>query len=306
MLEVFNTAPVQELLDRLSGLPDPGGDPRLKAIVRRIVGDLFATIDAFDVNEDEFWTALNFLAAGAPELGLWAAGLGFERYLDIRMDVADAASGITGGTPRTIEGPLYVAGAPVEQGFGRLDDGTDKGDVLVMHGHVRDVDGKPLEGALVEVWHANTLGNYSYFDKSQSAFNLRRAIKTGRHGDYSFRSIVPSGYGCPPGGSTERLLHAIGRHGQRPAHIHFFISAPRHRHLTTQINIEGDPYLHDDFAYATRDGLIPTIKHHKDGETGKRYRVEGPFAEIEFDFVLHPALSPEELVASSRSRALAT
>ena len=115
MLEVFNTAPVQELLDRLSGLPDPGGDLRLKAIVRRIVGDLFATIDAFDVNEDEFWTALNFLAAGAPELGLWAAGLGFERYLDIRMDVADAASGITGGTPRTIEGPLYVAGAPVER-----------------------------------------------------------------------------------------------------------------------------------------------------------------------------------------------
>jgi hypothetical protein len=37
-------------------------------------------------------------------------------------------------------------------------------------------------------------------------------------------------------------------------HIHFFISADNHRKLTTQINIEGDPLLNDDFAYATSDG----------------------------------------------------
>ena len=50
---------------------------------------------------------------------------------------------------------------------------------------------------------------------------------------------------------TQQLLDQLGRHGQRPAHIHFFISAPDHRHLTTQINLDGDQYLHDDFAYAT-------------------------------------------------------
>jgi catechol 1,2-dioxygenase len=243
-----------------------------------------------------------------PRLARIFSRLGIEDQLQSCVrpgGVADAEAGITGGTPRTIEGPLYAAGAPVEQSFARLDNGTEKGKVLVMHGHVRDVHGKRLEGALVEVWHANTLGNYSYFDKSQSAFNLRRGIKTGCDDGYSFRSILPSGYGCPPGGSTERLLHAIGRHSRRPAHIHFFVSAPEHRHLTTQINIDGDPYLHDDFAYATREGLIPTVTHHKGGDGGKRYGVEGPFAEIEFDFVLQRALSPGELVASSRSRALA-
>ena len=299
-----NNPPVRDLLDQLSGHRDSGGDLRLKAIIRRIAGDLFATIEEFNVSDDEFWTALNFLAAGAPELGLWAAGLGFERYLDLRADAADAAAGLTGGTPRTIEGPLYVAGAPVSEAFARIDDGTDSGETLIMHGEVRDISGKPLAGALVEVWHANTLGNYSYFDPSQSAFNLRHGIRTDAEGHYSFRSIVPSGYACPPGGSTERLLQAIGRHGRRPAHIHFFVSAVEHRHLTTQINIDGDPYLHDDFAYATRDGLIPAIIHHSGDDAGNRYGIEGNFAEIKFDFILQPAHSAEDSALSSRARVL--
>lgn len=300
-----DTAPVQELLDKLSGKDAAGGDPRLKAIIRRVIGDLFVTIDEFDVSEDEFWAALNFAAAGAREYGLWAAGLGLERYLDMRMDAAEAAAGIKGGTPRTIEGPLYVAGAPVSQGFARLDDGANDGEALIMHGQVRDVNGKPIEGAKVEVWHANTLGNYSYFDKTQSDYNLRRTIVTGADGRYAFRSLLPSGYACPQGGSTEAILSAIGRHGHRPAHIHFFVSTPSHRHLTTQVNIKGDPYLRDDFAYATREELIPAVVRREGGKPGAAYGVEGHYAEIVFDFVLQPAQAAEAIEASTRPRALA-
>ena len=291
MIENFTNSPdVQKLLDRLSGHDQGDGDPRLKAIVRRIVGDLFATINEFDITDDEFWAALNYAGAGSGEFGLWAAGLGFEHYLDMRADAIDAAAGVAGGTPRTIEGPLYVAGAPQAQGFARLDDGSEegKGEVVIMHGQVRDMHGTPLPGAKVEVWHANTLGNYSYFDKTQSAFNLRRTIFADGEGRYAFRSIMPVGYACPPDGSTEGILKAIGRHGNRPAHIHFFVTANRHRHLTTQINIDGDPYLHDDFAYATRDELIPAVAHVQHSELGAKFGVEGPHAEIAFDFVMRP------------------
>jgi catechol 1,2-dioxygenase len=304
MTRLVETPEVQDLLDKASGGPNVGGDPRLKAIARRVIGDLFATIDEFDVTEDEFWAALNFAAAGSEEFGLWAAGLGFERFLDIRADAAEAASGAAGGTPRTIEGPLYVAGAPVEQGFARLDDGTDDGEVLLMRGQVRDLDGAPVAGAQVEVWHANTRGAYSCFDRSQSAFNLRRTIVADADGRYAFRSIVPSGYACPPQGSTEGVLKALGRHGNRPAHIHFFVSAPGHRHLTTQINIAGDPYLRDDFAFATREELIPAVTHRDGGESGAAHGVEGGYAEIEFDFVLAPAERAAETRASSRKRAV--
>ncbi|MDF0544662.1 catechol 1,2-dioxygenase [Sphingobium sp. H39-3-25] len=304
-LKLSDTAPVQTLLDRVAGLDVVSGNPRLKAIIRRIVGDLFATIDEFDVTDDELWTALNFAAQGSGEYGLWAAGLGIEHYLDLRADAIDAAEGVASGTPRTIEGPLYVAGAPVTNGTARLDDGADKGEVLIMHGQVRGADGTPLPGAKVEVWHANTLGNYSYFDKTQSDYNLRRTIIADADGRYAFRSIMPSGYSCPPGGSTETILKAIGRHTNRPAHIHFFISADSHRHLTTQINIDGDPYLRDDFAYATREELIPPVTHQSGGALATSFDVAGQHAEIEFDFVMLRAHDADEVHASSRPRALA-
>ncbi len=54
-----------------------------------------------------------------------------------------------------------------------MDDGTeiDKIPTLFIEGTVNDTAGNIIEGAKVEIWHANSLGNYSFFDKSQSDFN---------------------------------------------------------------------------------------------------------------------------------------
>jgi catechol 1,2-dioxygenase len=299
---ITKSAEVQALLDKVAGLDGSVGDPRLKKIIRRIVGDLFATIEEFNITEDEFWGALNFVAQGAPEFGLWVPGLGFEHFLDLLRDAADKAAGLDGGTPRTIEGPLYVNGAPLVKGEARLDVDPEVGDVLFMQGRVLDADGKPIAGAVVDVWHANTRGNYSHFDPSQSPFNFRRRIETDGEGRYRFRSLVPSGYAVPPKGTTEQLLDAIGRHGKRPAHIHFFVSAPGYRHLTTQINIDGDPYLHDDFAYATRDGLIPPIARFESPADLHARGLNAPYAEIEFDFTLLKSEKPDDEILSSRPR----
>ncbi|SDD96999.1 catechol 1,2-dioxygenase [Cupriavidus sp. YR651] len=265
-------------------------NPRVQQVVVRLTTDLFKAIEDLDLSPSEVWKGLEYFAeAGAThELGLLAAGLGLERFLDIRADEAEARAGLTGGTPRTIEGPLYVAGAPESTGFARLDDGSEdgKGDILFMQGTVYDTDGKPLPGAKVEVWHANLLGNYSFFDTTQSAFNLRRTIVTDANGRYQFRSNVPMGYGCPPQGTTQRLLDLLARHGRRPAHIHFFVSAPDHRKLTTQINIDGDEYLWDDFAFASRDGLVPAVTRIDDPAQLDKRGIDQPYASIDFDFRL--------------------
>jgi catechol 1,2-dioxygenase len=293
---------IQQLLGRVSGMTGPGGNDRTKHIVRRIVSDLYATIDEFDVTPEEFWSALSFLQHGAAEFGLITPGLGFDRLLDIRMDEKDKAAGVGGGTPRTIEGPLYVHGAPLSKGFARLDDGTEQGEVLVVHGRVLDPKGKPLAGAIVDVWQANTRGNYSHFDPAQSTYNNRRRIETDAAGRYRFRSMMPSGYAVPPRGATERLLTMLGRHGKRPAHIHFFVSAPAHRHLTTQLNIADDPLVHDDFAHATREGLIPGIVRRATTAAGPGKEPGEPYAEIEFDFTLQPARDASEAAMPARPR----
>lgn len=276
---------IDAILVKISESDSNEGNPRTKQIVNRIVRDLFYTIDDLNVTPDEFWTAVGYLGEAGPELGLLAAGLGFEHFLDVRLDQAEAAMGVQGGTPRTIEGPLYVAGAPESLGHGRLDNGDEPGETLLMRGRVFGEHGRPLANALVEVWHANHLGSYSHFDKSQPAFNLRRSIRTDADGYYSFRSVVPVGYSVPPQGKTQQLLDQLGRHGNRPAHIHFFVSAPSHRKLTTQINIDGDPYLWDDFAFATRDGLVPSLLR-AEATDGKPYGIDHAFMMINFDFNL--------------------
>ena len=274
--------------------------------MHRVIGDLFRTIEEFDVTPEEFWTAMGYLTelGRANECGLLAAGIGLEHFLDLMFDEKERRAGLEGGTPRTIEGPLYLADAPLSKFEARLDQDPEDGETLIMHGQVRDTGGAPIPGAIVEVWQANTKGGYSFFDPTQSPYNLRRRIETDGEGRYRFRSLLPVGYGCPPEGPTQKLLNQLGRHGQRPAHIHFFVSAPGYRKLTTQINIAGDAYLYDDFAYATREELIPPVQR-KDAAAGKPYGLDTPFAEIEFHFALNRETDkvPDTVVVREHAKA---
>lgn len=266
-------------------------DARVQQIVVRLLGDLFEAIVDLDISQTELWKGMEYIAdlSQAHEVGLLVPGLGLEHFMDLLEDEKDKKAGVeAGGTPRTIEGPLYVAGAPESVGFARMDDGTEEGivDTLIIEGVVTDVAGNIIPNAKVEVWHANGKGNYSFFDKSQSEFNLRRTIYTDENGAYKVRTTMPVGYGCPPDGPTQALLNKLGRHGQRPSHVHYFITADGYRKLTTQFNIEGDKYLWDDFAFGTREGLVATATDKTSSEDMARHGLDKPFKHIRFDFKL--------------------
>ena len=85
----------------------------------------------------------------------------------------------------------------------------------------------------------------------------------------------------------------LGRHGDRPAHVHFYVEAPRFRSLTTQINFGDDPRAEDDFAFGTREGLLPVPDRSSGAPT------------VEFDFVLQPATTAADGALSERPRAAA-
>ncbi|AFT85418.1 catechol 1,2-dioxygenase [Paraburkholderia phenoliruptrix] len=308
-VKVFETREVQNLLKAAANLHGANGNARITQITHRLLSDLFKAIDDLDMTPDEIWTGVTYFnkLGQDGEAALLAAGLGLEKYLDIRMDAEDREADIHGGTPRTIEGPLYVAGAPVRERVSKIDVDVDEDAApLVIRGVVSGPDGKPLAGAVVECWHANSKGFYSHFDPTgaQSAFNLRGAVKTGSDGEYEFRTLMPVGYGCPPNGATQQLLNSLGRHGNRPAHVHFFVTSDRMRKLTTQINIEGDPLIWDDFAYATREELVPHVVE-KTGGTALGLK-DDAYKEIEFNIALTPLVQGKDNQVVNRPRASVT
>ena len=291
-----------QLLELVNTKQIAAGNPRARALTQRIVTDLFKAIDEMDVSADEFWTAMNWLErlGKSGQIGLITAGLGFDRLLDIRADEADEKAGRAGGTPRAIEGPLFVAGAPLSQGEARLDEGEPRGEVFVMEGRVLDLDGQPVAGALIDVWHANEQGGYSHFFPGMKPYELRRQIQADATGHYRFRSFLPPGYAIPPNSPTSELFEALGRHGNRPAHIHFLVVAPGLRTLTTQVNIPGDTYIDDDFAFATRDGLIVELEQGVAPAGYESLGIDAPFTRSRFDFVLQKASNDSEASPAAR------
>ena len=302
---------IHKELDYTLSKEDPAkGNPRIKEIVNLLLKDLFYAMVDLDITSEEMWHAADYLKEVGQnnEWGLLYAGLGIERFIAAMSEHADEEAGFKGETPRTIEGPLYVAGAPKTESFAALENEPEDSKDMersYMSGTIKDVDGNPVEGALLEVWHCNDKGLYSYFDSSQSDYNLRRAIRVGADGKYTFKTVIPPGYSCPPGSCTERMMTALGRHGSRPAHIHFFVTKPGYRKLTTQINIEGDPLTFDDFAFATKEEPVPHISRHTADEAEAKGFEKEPFAYAEFNFNILKEETAKNDGENHRTRALA-
>lgn len=117
---LISRAVIKELAAKAAGLDNHQGNARLKQVVNRLLNDLMIAIDELDISMDEFWAGVGYSgeAAKANELGLIVPGVALEHFLDLRLDEAERRAGLSGGTMRTIEGPLYVAGAPAVEGRG--------------------------------------------------------------------------------------------------------------------------------------------------------------------------------------------
>jgi protocatechuate 3,4-dioxygenase beta subunit len=119
-------------------------------------------------------------------------------------------------------GPFYKENAPFKQ---RLGEGIE-GERLIITGKVMDMRCQPLKGAILDIWQANSTGEYD-----NKGFTLRGKVKTNNDGIYIIDTIIPKEYG--QGDIT------------RPGHIHLKVGVPNQPTLTTQLYFEGDPYLTD-------------------------------------------------------------
>ncbi|MDP4500977.1 hydroxyquinol 1,2-dioxygenase [Nonomuraea sp. NBC_00507] len=263
-----------------------GPDPRLNELVRGLVTHLHAFVEEARPTPEEWLAGLDFLIETGKmctpvrnEFILLSDMLGLTSAVD---DVNN--EGPESMTPSSVEGPFHSP-APERELGAWISFGPERERAVptVVHGRVLDCDGTPLAGAVVDLWQANDTGLYDTQDDAQDTGNLRGLFTTDAEGRYWFRTIRPSSYPVPTDGSGGRLLKAIGRHPMRPAHLHYRVTAPGYRTLTTHVFLAGDPYLGSDAAYAVKDELICDPRERIEG-----WEMDGPYEEIEFDLKLVP------------------
>ena len=128
-------------------------------------------------------------------------------------------------TPTAILGPFWRENAPHRQmGDSIVLRNMPDGDRTWIHGTVVDFEtGKPISGAVLDVWHTAPNGKYEQQDSDQPEFNLRGRFTTGDDGKYNFYCLRPVPYPIPFDGPAGRLLGLLDRHPYRPAHIHFIV-----------------------------------------------------------------------------------
>ena len=193
-----------------------------------------------------------------------------------------------GATESTVLGPFHMIESPRRE-LGESIDFVGTGTSCVVTGRVLSADGAPLPGAELDVWQASDQGFYDVQQPGvQPRANGRGLFTADADGAFWFRTVVPSHYPIPTDGPVGQLLLATERHPYRPAHIHFIVTAPGHRALTTHIFVAGSPYIESDAVFAVKKSLIKEFTLVDDAEQAARYGLDGPFCLANFDIVLQP------------------
>lgn len=171
-------------------------------------------------------------------------------------------------TEDNILGPFHRGGAPYRA---KITPPLAQGKVVLVRGRVWGLDTKrPLAGAVLDIWQANSTGRYDNDDPSKppkpGVFSYRARLRTDENGYYEYETIHPGAY-------------QIGRNRWRPSHIHYLVQATGYRKLVTQLYFAGDSRnKSDDFI---KSSLIVDFQETKTDA--------GNYEQGTFDIVLVPA-----------------
>ena len=155
----------------------------------------------------------------------YIGGLGL---LSSKLTHAEESATNRVATESNIEGPFFREGAPFRA---KVSPPFAEGESILIQGRVLELEtGKPITGAMINIWQADHKGRYDHQipNKRQELLYRTRTLSD-ENGFYEFESILPGRYQTSP-------------NVWRPRHIHYKIRRAGYRPLTTQLYFEGDPY----------------------------------------------------------------
>jgi hydroxyquinol 1,2-dioxygenase len=269
---------------------DQCADARFKQVMTSLVTHLHDFVREVKLTEAEWFGAIQFLTAVGQtctdkrqEFILLSDTLGVS-ILVITQN--HPASG--GTTDSTVQGPYYWEGAPELPNGANLAVGV-KGEPAFYSGRVLSSDGKPIAGALLDIWSGDGEGTYDMQMEGDVGMKARGRIRTDANGAYRFRSIKPEYYPVPTDGPVGIMLRKMGRHAMRPGHIHMMVSAPGHHGITTHLFAAGSEYLDSDAVFGVKESLITGFTRHAPGTAPDGTRMDTPYYTVNYDFRLSRA-----------------
>ncbi|MGA8246935.1 MAG: dioxygenase [Nocardioides sp.] len=276
----------ERVLASYANTPDPRAGELLEALTRH----LHAFLRETRLTEDEWAQAIGFLT----EVGHLTDDRRHE--LILLSDVLGASmqtitinnQAYAHATEATVFGPFFVEGSP-DVGLGGDISGGARGEPCWVEGTVTGTDGRPVPGALVEIWEADADGRYDvqYGDDRVAG---RGHLHTDADGGYRFWAVTPTPYPIPDDGPVGRLLRAAGRSPMRAAHLHLMVVAEGHRTLVTHVFPRGAAHLDSDSVFGVRESLVVDVHRQPPGTPTPDGRdVAGPWSRVAFDVVLAPA-----------------
>lgn len=286
MRNLTETNLTEAVLGKLEGATDA----RFKQIMTSLIKHLHAFVREVELTEKEWFTGIQFLTATGQkcddkrqEYILLSDTLGVSMLVD-----AINHRKPSGATESTVLGPFYVEGAPEKPLGANIAEGV-AGEPTYFSGRVRSSDGRPIPGAMLDLWSTDGEGWYDVQLKESQGMRARGKIKTDADGRYRFWTIKPVSYPIPTDGPVGKMLLKMGRHPYRPAHTHMIVSAPGYETVTTHVFVESDPYLESDAVFGVKNSLVANFARQAPGVAPDGKRMDVPYYTVAYDFGLKPA-----------------
>jgi hydroxyquinol 1,2-dioxygenase len=274
----------KKVLKRYEDIPDP----RLREVMQAAVKHLHAFVSEVKPNGAEWFKAIQYLTAigqkcddKRQEFILLSDTLGVSMLVD---DINNRR--VPGATPSTVEGPFHIADSP------EFADGADMangapGIPCFVTGKVTGLNGKPIGGAMLDLWQTDGEGLYEEQRRTTDPW-MRGVFHTNPDGTYCVRTVAPISYSIPMDGPVGAFFGNTNMSHIRPAHIHFAISSPGYHYLVTHLFQKGDAYIDNDVVYGVKDRLVVEFVKKPPGKAPNGDLIDTPFYEVNYDFVLEP------------------
>jgi hydroxyquinol 1,2-dioxygenase len=279
-------------------------NPRAKFLLQELVKSLHDYVRKTDLTFEEWEFAIDFLTrTGQKCTPIRQEFILLSDVLGVSM-LVDAVNHREreGATQTTVLGPFYVGEHKVTP------HGTDisaklPGERMFVQSRVTNINGKPLAGVPVDVWHADDDG---FYDSQKPTYatqgpSSRARFITDTDGRFFFRSILPCSYPIPVDGPVGEMIHYTKRPALRPAHVHFLVAAPGYEPLVTHVFIGGDPNIDCDVVFGVKDELIATIEKRTDATMPDGKPEPAPWHLMTYEFRMKPGggAAPKPLAAKA-------